>query len=127
MCELIFKTQDNVHQDPAKDRGGSYKRGYPVSIHEDGWNWSETERGPAFRIVRIPGIPASEILARGLLQQEPDPLSTEETPLPPIRRRRFALDLDRWTTADDAALLVASSEAEKLAILQNKLLDLEGT
>lgn len=37
MAQILFRLKDNFHPDPEKDRRGSYKKGYPVSIKEDGW------------------------------------------------------------------------------------------
>lgn len=37
MAQILFRLKDNIHPDPDKDRRGSYKKGYPVSIKADGW------------------------------------------------------------------------------------------
>lgn len=47
MAQVLFRLKDNVHADPDKDRRGSYKKGYPVSIKPDGWyegnpNWAQS-------------------------------------------------------------------------------------
>jgi hypothetical protein len=44
MAQILFRLKDNNHPNPDKDRRGSYKKGYPVSIKPDGWyegnpNW----------------------------------------------------------------------------------------
>lgn len=47
MAEILLRLKNNTHPDPEKDRQGSYKKGYPVSIKPDGWyegnpNWSQS-------------------------------------------------------------------------------------
>lgn len=47
MAQILFRLKDNNHPNPDKDRRGSYKKGYPVSIKPDGWyegnpNWAQS-------------------------------------------------------------------------------------
>jgi hypothetical protein len=47
MAQILFRLKNNTHPDPEKDRRGSYKKGYPVSIKPDGWyegnpNWAQS-------------------------------------------------------------------------------------
>jgi hypothetical protein len=47
MAQMLFRYKNNVRVDPDKDRQGSYKKGYPVSIKPDGWyegnpNWAQS-------------------------------------------------------------------------------------
>jgi len=43
VCEILFFAKDRTHADPIKDRRGSWKRGYPVVVFDDGHVWGREE------------------------------------------------------------------------------------
>ena len=63
MCEILIFAGNNTHPDPEVDRRGSWKRGYPVVVKEDGHEWGAEERLPKFVVVKIPGAPAAKVEA----------------------------------------------------------------
>jgi hypothetical protein len=72
MCEILVKAIDTTHDDPAKDRRGCYKRGYPVVIKEDGHpGWGKEEGPPKFFIMKFPGIAADKM--RKYIEQHEEP------------------------------------------------------
>jgi len=62
MCEILIKAVDATHPDSDKDKRGSYKKGYPVVVKPDGWEWGNLETLPKFVIVKCPevGVAAAE-------------------------------------------------------------------
>ena len=50
--ELLVRAMDNHHDDPDKDRRGSYKKGYPVLVMPLDTKWGSKERPPKFIVVR---------------------------------------------------------------------------
>lgn len=61
-CELLVKAVDYTHQDPEKDRRGSYKRGMIVEVREDGASYGTDETLPLFVVIKIPLVPAEKVL-----------------------------------------------------------------
>src|SRR3990167_5451952 len=47
MCEILIKTTDNHHPDPALDVR-TYKRGDPVDVMPDGYNWFPAVVGESY-------------------------------------------------------------------------------
>ncbi len=56
MSELIFRAVDNVHTDPAKDKVGSYKKGYPVDVLDDGVDPGKEVIPPNFIRISCPEL-----------------------------------------------------------------------
>jgi hypothetical protein len=61
MAEILIKAIDYTHSDPDKDRRGSYKKGMPVVIFEDGHLWGAEEGLPKFVIIKIPGVSVNTV------------------------------------------------------------------
>jgi len=58
---MLIKAISHVHADPLKDEQGTYKRGFPVEVFEDGQGWSPREPLPKFVVVQLPGTPTSVV------------------------------------------------------------------
>lgn len=61
MAEILIRAKNNAHPDSTKDRRGSYKKGYPVVIMDDGHEWGNEETLPGFVILKIPKIPKAKV------------------------------------------------------------------
>jgi hypothetical protein len=62
MAEILVKAVDATNADPEKDRGGCYKRGYPVVVKEDNHpGWGREEGPPNFFVIKLPGVPADVV------------------------------------------------------------------
>ena len=61
MAEILIKAVDATNADPAKDRRGCYKRGYPVVVFPDGHEWGAEERSPKFIVLKLPGVSADAV------------------------------------------------------------------
>lgn len=116
MAEILFYTRNNTHEDPVKDRRGCYKRGMAIIVCRDKWDWSEAERGPAYKIVKCPSSKIEDFIY--LLAPQLDVGSTEENRID-YRRRKRVLDLDRWTTADDLTCETGNT-AQQIAAIDAK-------
>lgn len=89
MAEMIVMAIDKVNTESPYLDAGCYKRGDVIIIQEDGWPWSEEERNhPRWRIVKIPGVPASRLSA--FMASEPG----DRVQNPMLQRRGFKFDLD---------------------------------
>ena len=56
MCEILVKAVSISNADPEKDKRGCYKKGYPVVVKPDGWEWGNLETLPTFIIIKCPEI-----------------------------------------------------------------------
>lgn len=72
MCEILIFAGNNTHPDPATDRRGSWKRGYPVAVKEDGHQWGAEEGLPKFIVLKLPGVPVAKAEAFLAPQMEDD-------------------------------------------------------
>jgi hypothetical protein len=63
MAEILIKAVDATMPDPTLDAQQSFKRGHPVVVMPDGWNWGAAEGLPIFVILKIPGLPVSAVNA----------------------------------------------------------------
>lgn len=88
MAELLVKSIDATHPDPAVDRVGCYKIGDIVAVQPDGHPWGGCECLPTFLVVRIPGLSLEDALR----YTEPRVLSVTADGPEIIERRRFKLD-----------------------------------
>lgn len=89
MAELLIRVVDKVNADPALDVRCT-KRGDVIVVCEDGWPWGTEERRlPIYRLLSIPGVPATEL--QGLTAEQP---ARTADPAELRRRRHFGLDLD---------------------------------
>lgn len=108
MCELLIHARNNTHADPKIDRRGCYKRGMPVVVYEDGHVWGRLESKQtwiaegnaaatwpsqgALVILKIPGVPASQMSALCDVQMEDD---AGAALVDAFRRRRWQFALGR--------------------------------
>lgn len=60
MAEILVKAVDASNNDPKKD-DWCYKKGYPVSVQPDDFNWGAKECLPDFTLVKIPHVPVSGV------------------------------------------------------------------
>lgn len=91
MAEMLVKAVDAVHPDLDTDRKGSYKRGYPVIVFEDGHPWGNEERLPRFVVIKIPGIPVGRV--QKYIEEWTEPTGSSDPMLPNVRR----VQRRRWT------------------------------
>ena len=56
MAKILVYATDNFHEDPETERVGSYKKGYPVAIHEDDHVYGGLEKPPTFVVLSCPTI-----------------------------------------------------------------------
>jgi hypothetical protein len=61
MAEILLKATDYTHPDATKDRRGSYKRGMPVVVVEDGHEWGSREGLPKFAVLKFPGVSVDRV------------------------------------------------------------------
>lgn len=95
MCELYICNVTHVHADPTKDRRGSYKPGMVISIAEDGWEWSESEKNGPHLIVKAKDIPKS--LMEKWIEEEIDNPALPANEQGTWRRRRFVINMASLT------------------------------
>lgn len=60
-AEILVKAIDATHIDPTEDSRGCYKRGYPVTIMDDGHVWGAEENLPKFVVIKIPSVPVEKV------------------------------------------------------------------
>lgn len=60
MAEILVKAQDATHANSDKDRRGCYKRGDPVVVKPDGWEWGKLEGPPGFVVIRVLNLSVEE-------------------------------------------------------------------
>lgn len=60
--EFLVKAVSISNADPDKDKRGCYKKGYPVVVKNDGWNWKGGEGLPNFVLVKCPEVTEIEAL-----------------------------------------------------------------
>lgn len=123
MCELLVMTYNKTNKDATKDRQGCWKEGMVVVAKEDGWKWSQTELD-SYKIIKMKGVSVADV--QKWLNSEYDTTSGdwEKDGDEIYRRRRYVVELDTWTAADDAyveAPLTASNL--KVARLDDKTED----
>lgn len=106
MAEMCVNLEDKRQADPRLDAQG-WKRGFVVSIQEDGYKWGAAETTGQFAIVKVPGTPASKLSA--LLVAEPG----DEINNKMLQRRAFRFDID---SHDGHALTLDSALALKVAV-----------
>lgn len=82
MAELLVKAVDASLANPQLDQRGSYKRGYPVLIMEDGHEWGIEERLPKFVVFKFPGVTPAKLIKYVLAE-------TDGASPPSITRRRI--------------------------------------
>lgn len=127
MCEMLVRVVDKVNSDPYLNAKCT-KRGDVITVQPDGWVWGkEEQKNPAWRIVKLPGVPVSQ--ASAFLSPEIE--TSPENPSRMLQSRGFRLDVDnlpasvvpvmadakrrnptartRLTTHDLAALKIAKS------------------
>lgn len=61
MAEILVKARDFVNPDSNKDTIGSFKRGMPVIVMEDGHQWGTEEGLPKFAIIKFPTVSISSV------------------------------------------------------------------
>jgi hypothetical protein len=57
MSEILIKLSDDVSKDPI----GSWRTGDIFTAREDGFKWGTEEVPPIFLVVKLPGIPLSQL------------------------------------------------------------------
>jgi hypothetical protein len=62
MAEILIRAKNNVHADPTKDRQGSYKRGMPVVVMDDGHIWGSKEGLPDFVVLKVPMVSKERVM-----------------------------------------------------------------
>lgn len=91
MAEILIRAKDNSNLfDAAKDRM-CYKAGYPVTVRPDGHVWGAKEVWPDFALIKIPGIPVSQVTKYTEVQMD--------VVLQPYRRRLWTL---QWANLPQA-------------------------
>lgn len=100
MCELLIRVKSKTHKDPDKDRRGSWKEGMVIVIKDDGWKWSHTEQGPAYKILKVPGVDVDDVAKWAEPAFDLDDPTYETI----YRTRRFVIDMTKLTAAVEANL-----------------------
>jgi len=110
MAEILFMAVDKKHQDVFREARECYKRGDPVVVKPDGWQWGNLEvlppnQGGHFFRVRIVGVTPEQLedlvrsrlgldLTGGELETPGDAASVV-----PITRRALSLKVDLLPSA----------------------------
>lgn len=90
MCELLVRVVDKINDDFYKNCECT-KRGDVIVGKEDGWAWGKEElANPDWRIVALPGVPLSHVMALLQYELQVDPNHRSRT----TQKRAFKLDLD---------------------------------
>jgi hypothetical protein len=90
MAELLVRVVDKINADPYLDAKCT-KRGDVIVVQPDGWVWGKQEqKNPAWRIVKLPGVPVTMVTTFLSSEPEIDPLN----PSMMLQARGFKLDLD---------------------------------
>jgi len=90
MCELLVRQTSNSSADPQKEPY-TWKLGMTISIQPDGWAWSESERGPAYGIIKMPEVEA-DYMGDWLHDRVEDDQVPEEEQVPVGRRSHVIRD-----------------------------------
>jgi hypothetical protein len=61
MAELLIKAIDATMPDSALEAQQSFKRGHPIVVMPDGWQWGAAETLPLFVVLKLPGIDVSAV------------------------------------------------------------------
>ena len=73
MAEILVRAKDNTLVDnPVKDRIGSYKKGYPVVVVDDGHVWGDMEGLPNFVVIKVPTISIAKVNKYIMVEYEED-------------------------------------------------------
>jgi hypothetical protein len=123
MAELLVMLRDKTAKDPVIDRRGCWKRGMVITIKPDSWGWSETERR-AYLVIKLPGVPEDRV-SKWLRPEYDTPSGNwENTSSGRYRRRRYTINLARFTAADEDALVnEALSVDDRVAVLDKITID----
>ena len=62
MAQLLIFNNTNTHPDPTISTRGCWKRGDIVLVREDDQIWGNEEKPPTFSILKIPGVPAVDLI-----------------------------------------------------------------
>lgn len=102
MAELLVKASNAVHVDPNADRQGCYKRGYPVLVMPDGWQWGAQEQLPNFVVFKFPLIAVDNPVLLKWTQAWKVDVSTADGRIRRdfVQRRRWRV---RWADLPQAA------------------------
>lgn len=99
MCELLVRLVDKAQPD-ARLAAQCSKMGDVVVVVEDGHQWGREEGPPTYRVVRVPGVPASNLAS--LLATQPATPEQETM----LQRRAFGLRLEGLAdTMSEAAVM----------------------
>ena len=72
MSELLVKLTDNRNlNDPVADIEGCWKRGDPVIMKPDGWQWGSGEGPPDFTVIKFEGYRTEAVRRYQWAQEEP--------------------------------------------------------
>jgi hypothetical protein len=123
MCELLLINYDKSDPDPEIDKW-MYKRGMMVTVQDNGWAWNETELSSAYKILYVPGITKAQALKFIKHKESLTEVDDIGNPLP-LTRRRYVLDLDAWTPADDAFLVSGVNAQQQLKRIEDRVIDLQ--
>lgn len=128
MAELLVFGYDKTHQtgvNEAKDRM-TWKRGMVVCVQEDGWKWSKTELSPPYVIIKMPGVSRDDFQRE--LEVELELTATPDGDFLPYRRRRYKIDLSKYTSKLEGQLSNAlTSSTARVNALRKIEVDLAGT
>lgn len=92
MAELLVKTYDQINSDPYLDVGCD-KRGFVITVQEDGYQWGEGEKSSGeFIVLKVPGVPADDF--HSLLV--PEFSLQQAVPNRMLQIRGFRIDLTAW-------------------------------
>lgn len=96
MAELLVRTEDNTIPEDALMDLKSWKKGYVITVQENGWAWgSEELANPLFTIIKIPDMTVAQAgMFMGYLDNSirDSGIPDKENPL-----RAFKVDLDHPT------------------------------
>jgi hypothetical protein len=87
-----------------------------ICIQDDGWQWSKTEQGSGYQIVKMPGVP-KEDLAKWELPAFEDDADPHDSPM--WRRRRWVIDITKLTkTVTNNLENTLTPDATRIAALE---------
>lgn len=115
---------------PASDRL-CYKRGMTIDVEDDGWPWTETERGEGYVLIELPGVPKT------MLQHFLEPIYKEQTvnnpafprPVtvrPAYRKRKLVIDLDRLNSIKGSLGDTSIRNRARIRLLERITIELVG-
>lgn len=119
MAELLIFTKD-IQGDDVYRTAKLPKRGYVVTVQEDGWSWGKEElANPIFRILKFPGQPIKNFTQflswEAAKDQFTDPIQITNT----LQMRQTKFNIDDPSLPSDVQTVIADDTRKQPTVTAN--------